>query len=459
MMTSSTRVRFYAPIKPPHFITWIALALLLLPVAASSQAQSNAPPPPPQRPALQIPAPSKPSNPSAVITMEVAIELARRNNPELQAQRTLVYQNREQEVTANLRPNPTLSWDAQFIPIFQPDLFSSNYMDSAAQFDLGIGYLFERGQKRQHRLAAAKDATAVTEAQVQDAERTTVAATAQQFVTALLAKSNLDFTEHLLDSYQHTVDAAHERQKAGKMTDADMLKIQLQTLQFQNDVTAARISLAQALNTLRELIGFDAVPRDYDIVGQLAYQPVTLTLEELERRAIALRPDLQAAQHGVTAAQSQIGLAKANSRQDLSVTFDYSHVSAANLSAFSFSIPLPIFNRNQGEVARTYYVLAQSQYLEKAAEQTVITDVKNAYETLLNNRDILQMYDAGYLEKSQQSRDLAQSAYTHGDASLLDFLDALRSYRSTQLSYRQGLASYMGALEQLRQAVGTRVLQ
>ncbi len=437
----------------------LIIILAALAISTAAQAQSNAPQAPPLRPATQVPAPSKPLNPSAVISMDEAIELARRNNPELQAQRTLVYQNREQEVTANLRPNPTLSWDAQYIPIFQPDLFSSNYMDTTAQFDMGIGYLFERGQKRQHRLAAAKDATAVTEAQVLDTERTTIAATAQQFVTALLAKSNLDLTEHLLDSYQHTVDAAHERQKAGKMTNADMLKIQLETLQYQNAVTAARIALAQALNTLRELIGFDAVPRNYDIVGQLAYQPVTLTLGELEQRAIALRPDLQAAQRGVTAAQSQIGLAKANSRQDLSVTFDYSHVNAANLSAFFFSIPLPIFNRNQGEVARTYYALAQSQYLEKAAEQTVLTDVKNAYEMLLNNRDILQMYDAGYLEKSQQSLDLAQSAYAHGDARLLDFLDAQRSYRSTQLSYRQGLASYMGALEQLRQAVGTRQLQ
>jgi len=441
------------------FAIFVIIFSAALALALPAHAQSNLPQSPPQRPAIQIPAPSQPLNPSVIITMDQAIAFARRNNPELQAQRTLVSQNREQEVTANLRPNPTLSLDAQYIPIFQPDLFSSNYMDTAAQFDMGIGYLFERGQKRQHRLAAAKDVTAVTEAQILDTERTTIAATAQQFVTALLAKSNLDLTEHLLDSYQQTVDAAHERQKAGKMTNADMLKIQLEMLQFQNAVTAARIALAQALNTLRELIGFDSVPRNYDIVGQLAYQPVTLTLGELEQRAIALRPDLQAAQRGVTAAQSQIGLAKANAHQDLYVSFDYTHVSAASLSAYFFSIPLPIFNRNQGEVARTYYALAQSQYLEKAAEQTVLTDVKNAYETLLNNRDILQMYDAGYLEKSQQSLDLAQSAYAQGNASLLDFLDAQRSYRSTQLSYRQGLASYMGALEQLREAVGTRVLQ
>ena len=457
MMTSSTRVRFCAQIKPLHFFTGIALASLLLSGAASAQAQSNAPQAPPQRPANQIPAPSRPQQPSVVITLDQAIDFALRNNPGLQAQRTLVYQNREQEVTANLRPNPTLSLDAQYIPIFQPDLFSSNYMDTTAQFDAGISYLFERGQKRQHRLAAAKDATAVTEAQVRDAERTTMAATAQQFVTALLAKSNLDFAEHMFDSYQHAVGMCQE-QKAGTVSKGDLLKIHLQTLQIQNDVTSARISLVQALNTLRELIGFDSVPRNYDIVGQLAYQPVTLTLEELQTSAVSSRPDLQAAQRGVTAAQSQIGLAKANARQDVNIGFDYSHVNASNVSAYFFSIPLPIFNRNQGEVARNYFVLTQSQYLEKAAEQQVVTDVKNAYETLLNNRDILQMYDVGYLDQSQQSLDLAESAYLAGNASLLDFLDAQRSYRSTQMSYRQALASYMGALEQLRQAVGTREL-
>ncbi len=399
-----------------------------------------------------------PSSPSAVITFDQAIDFARRNNPELQAQRTLVYQNREQEVTANLRPNPTLSWDAQYLPFFEPHLFSSDYIDETAQFDAGISYLFERGQKRQNRLLAAKTATAVTEAQVADAERTTVSQTAQQFVTALLAKSNLDFTEHLLDSYQHTVDASQERQKNGKITTADLLKIQLQTLEFQNDVTSARIALVQALNSLRQLIGFESVPRNYDIVGELGYKPITLTLSDLQTKALAARPDLEAARRAVTAAQSQIGLAKAQSKQDLNVTFDYTHVGAANLAAFYFQIPLPIFNRNQGEVARTYYALTQSQFLEKASEQQVMTNVKNAYETLLNSRDILQMYDANYLGKAQQSLDLAQSSYAHGSATLLDFLDAQRSYRSTELSYRQALASYMQALEQLRQSVGVREL-
>jgi cobalt-zinc-cadmium efflux system outer membrane protein len=430
---------------------------LQTPPQSSSQTQPQATPPMPSNPLGQLTAPGKPRSPQVVITIDQAISYAL-NSPSVIAERTLISQNKEQEVTANLRPNPTLSWDAQYLPFFTPDLWSSDYIDNTAQFDLGVGYLFERGKKRQHRLQAAKDATSVTEAQVRDFERSTVANTAQQFVAALLAKANLDFAERLLDSYQHTVNISQEQNKAGAMSKADLLKITLQTLQFQTDVTTAKIALVQALNSLRQLMGFDSVPREYDVAGTLTPEPMTMGLDDLQAKALGLRPDLQAAQRGVTAQQSQIGLAKANAKQDLNVTFDYTHVNASSVGAFYFSIPMPIFNRNQGEVARNYFVLTQTQFQEKAAEQQVLTDVKNAYETLLNNRDVVQLYDNGYIQQAQQSLDIAQFAYQHGAASLLDFLDAERSYRATELGYRQALASYMAAMEQLRQAVGTRDL-
>jgi len=406
----------------------------------------------------QQPTTGAPQAPTTLVTLDQAIELAKKNNPTLQASRTLISQNKEQEVTANLRPNPVLSWDAQYLPLFTPDLWSSNYIDNTAQFDMGLGYLFERGRKRQHRLQAAKDLTAVTESQVADAERTTVESAAQQFIGALLAKSNLQFAEQLLQSYQRTVGIGEEQYKAGGMSKVDLLKIQLQTLQFQSDVSAARIAKAQALGSLRQLMGFDSVPRDYDVAGDLTYQPLSVRLEDLQASALALRPDLQAAQRGVTSATSQIGLAKANAKQDLNVTFDYSHVNASNLGALYFNIPLPIFNRNQGEVARTYFVLTQSQFLERAAEQQVLTEVRNAYEALRNSADVVELYNKGYLQQAQQALEITQFSYQHGAASLLDFLDAERSYRATELSYRQALATYMNTLEQLRQAVGTRTV-
>ncbi len=419
------------------------------------------PEPPPPMPPAPTPAQSVVTTqaPGAILTIEQAIELARRNNPTLQANATLVPQNKEQEVTASLRPNPLLSADAQYIPIFTPSLFSSNYMDQTAQFDLGVGYLFERGRKRQHRLQAARDQTAVTEGQVRDAERTIVAETAQQFIAVLLAKSNLEFTLRALDSYQHTIGISQEKFKAGGMSKSDLLKIQLLTLQFQTDVANAQINKAQALAALRQLIGFDSVPRDFDVVGTLKYDPMAKHVEELETKALEMRPDLKSAQRAINAAQSQIDLAKANAKQDVNLSFNYGHVNASNVGAFYFNIPLPIFNRNQGEVARTYYVLTQTQFVEKASEQQVLTDVRNAYEALRNSEEVVGLYDKAYLQEAKESLEITQFSYQHGAASLLDFLDAERSYRSTELSYRQSLASYMDALEQLRQAVGVRELQ
>jgi cobalt-zinc-cadmium efflux system outer membrane protein len=243
------------------------------------------------------------------------------------------------------------------------------------------------------------------------------------------------------------------------MSRNDLLKIQLQQLQFENDVSAARIAYAQALASLRQLIGFDSVPVHYEVTGELAYSPVKLGISDLEARALTSRPDLQAAKLSVVAAQSQVGLAKANGKVDFNLTFDYTHLAQQNLAAVYFNVPLPVFNRNQGEIARTQYTVSQSELQQQAAEQQVLTDVKNAYEALLGNAEVVKLYDKGYLDKATQALDITKFSYQQGAASLIDFLDAERSYRATELSYRQALAAYMLALEQLRQAVGTRDLQ
>jgi cobalt-zinc-cadmium efflux system outer membrane protein len=393
-----------------------------------------------------------------LITLEQAIALALANSPTIKATRTQIQQSQAQEITAGLRPNPTLSFDSQFVPLFNPSQFSSDTLNTLQQFDIGMGYLFERGKKRQRRLEAARDQTTVTSSQVTDAERALTFNVAQQFVNALLANSNLLFAQEALKSFQQTVDISAERYKAGDISEGDFLKIKLQTLQFQTDVTSAQVAKVQALGSLRQLIGYSSVPRNYDVAGDLDYQPLTATLDNLEALALRTRPDLRAAQQAVTAAKSQIALAKADSKQDLSASFNYSHVSGSSTGSFFFSIPLPFFNRNQGEIARTQFVLTQADLTAKATEETAVTDVSNAYEATNTSQEVVKLYISGYLKQSQDSRDISEYAYKAGAAALLDFLDAERSYRATQLAYRQALAAYMLSLEQLRQAVGTRSL-
>ncbi len=395
---------------------------------------------------------------TTLISLDQAIDLALAHNHSIKATRTLILQNQAQEITANLRPNPTLGADTQFVPFFSPQDFSGDNLNETQQFDIGIGYLFERGHKRQRRLQAARDQTAVTRAQVGDAERTLAFNVGQQFVSVLLAESTLQFALQDLKSFQQTVDISEAQLKAGYIGEGDYLKIKLQLLQFQTDVSSARLARKQALVGLREFLGYNAVPADYDVIGDLAYEPLKANLEDLQIKAMHERPDFRAAELGITAAQSQILLAKANAKVDINGTYDFTHVSGENTASIFVNFELPFFNRNQGEIARTGYALTQAQEQRQAASDTVLSDVSNAYEAVRSNDEVVQLYTSGYLKQAEDSRDISEYAYKRGAASLLDFLDAERSYRSVQLAYRQALASYMTALEQLKEAVGTRNL-
>jgi len=408
-------------------------------------------------PSAPLPPASRASSPAS-ITLDDALRLAIEHNHALLALRSTILQSQAQEITANLRPNPVLAWDAQFLPIFQPDQFSADYLNNNAQFDAGLSYLFERGKKRQHRLQAARDATAVVRSQVSDSERQLVFNVAQQFIGVLLAESTLSFAEQDLDSFQKTVDISEARFHAGDMSEGDLLKIRLQLLQFESDVSAAKLARVQALAGLRQLLGFASVAEDYDVSGDLGYEPVRSALADLKVMASQARPDLVAAQQGVTAARSQLALAEVNGKQDLTAGASYSHTAGTSSATFAFNIPLALFNRNQGEIARTRYAITQAQEQLSETSQQVSTDVVDAYENLRTSDRIIQLYRGGYVDQAKRSRDISEYAYRRGAASLLDYLDAERTYRANQLAYRQALASYMVAVEQLREAVGTRTL-
>ena len=391
------------------------------------------------------------------ITLDQAIDLAISHNHAWKATQTQIQQSQAQEVTASLRPNPNLTVDALFIPL-QPENFNLNTILNVTEFDAGVSYLFERGGKRYRRIEAARDITGQTRYQVSDAERALIFNTAQQFITVQLAESNLDFASQDLTSFQQTVDIAKAQYKAGAISEGDLLKITVQLLQFQTDMASAKVAKLQALASLREFLGYDAVPANYDVEGDLSYQPLQLNNDDLLLKALKLRPDLLAARQGVHAAESQFALAKANGKVDPTGTLTYTHVSNQNTMGITFSIPLPVFDKNQGEIARTRYAMTAAQETAYAASDTVLTDVNSAYQAFSGNQDIVSLYVGGYLKQAQDSRDISEYAYRRGAASLLDFLDAQRSYRATQLNYRQALASYLIAVEQLKEAVGTRTL-
>ena len=401
------------------------------------------------------------------ITLDEAIQMALQHNHNLLAARTTIPQAEAEETTANLRPNPSLFADWEYLPLGSPahqnpNLYgghsTGDYLHDNTEGDIGLSYLLERGKKRQHRLQAAKDITAQTRSLVTDNERGLTFSVASLFVSVQLAQSTIELAEKDLKSFQKTVELGELRFNKGAISEDDYLKIKLQLLQFETDYQQAELAKIQALSDLRQLLGYESVSADYDVAGPFDYQPLNGNLEDFQLKALQNRPDLRAAQQGVTAARSQYELQRAIGKPDVTVQGNYSHVNAINAATVYGSIPLPIFNRNQGEIARTRSAIIQAQEQEKATNGQALTDVRDAYDGLRVSDRIVQLYRSGYLDVAQKDRDIAEYAYQRGAVSLLDFLDAERNYRATQLAYRQALASYLLALEQLRQAVGTRTL-
>jgi cobalt-zinc-cadmium efflux system outer membrane protein len=399
------------------------------------------------------------------ITLDEAVQMAMQHNHNMLAMRETITQSLAMEVTANLRPNPTLFTDWDYLPLWSPakqnsDLYggqsTGTYLKNNTEGDVGLSYLIERGGKRGARYQAAKDVTAQTRSLVADNERTLTYQVATLFTNVQLAESTIELSEQDLKSFQQSVEIGEFQFKAGGISEDSYLKIELQLLQFEADLEQAQLARQQALSDLRQLLGYESVAGDYDVADAFDYLPLKSNLEDLQMQALQNRPDLRAAVQGVTAANSGYKLAKADAKPDLTVQGNYSHVNGINAATFYVSIPLPIFNRNQGEIARTRSVITMTQQQQAFTNGQVLTDVKDAYEGVKSNDRMVMMYRDKYRDIAKKDRDIADYAYHRGAIALLDFLDAERSYRAEELAYRQALASYLLALEQLREAVGVR---
>jgi cobalt-zinc-cadmium efflux system outer membrane protein len=389
-------------------------------------------------------------------TWEQIHDLFVRSNPTLRAFEQSVVSNRAAEITAGLRPNPT----------FQNDTTSATF---------GIYQEFEIGGKRSARLGSAKLATQISQTDSADTHRTLTLNLRQAFVSALQAKSDLEFAQEALTNYQKTVDIDKEMFQHGEISRADFLRIELQMMQFQTDLDDAKLEMKTAKAALRGLLGAVSLPQEFEVEGDLKATAFDKDLPELEKLAIENRPDLKSAQTGQAKAAADLKLAKANAWPDPTIGVSYLHTgneipgpdwfqpfypkgSSSNAMGLGIaSIPIPIFNRNQGEVARAQSEQVRAQLLTDAARAQVVQDVELAYAAFTSARDRLQMYEGTYLGFAKESLDIEEFSFHKGGASILDFLDAQRTYRTTQLAYRQQLASYLNALAQLQAAAGVDV--
>jgi len=407
--------------------------------------------------ALAFPAAAWPQAPVR-LSMGDAIQLALNRNQAIRAQRLAIDASRADQITAGLKPNPGVGFSVDGFPLFSPRQINGDFFSNAVSYSTSLSYTFERGGKRQNRITLAEDTTDVTTKGVQDAERQLRFQTAQAFIDVLLAKSTLELTQANLKSFSDVVDVNRQRVTAGDLAEGEFYKISLQKLQFEQDVSSAEVGLVRAKATLRQLVGFETVPEDFDINGELSYQAHSLDLDDLKRQALAARPDLQAAQSGVKLAEDSLKLERSNRARDVSGDVGYSHTGPDNTFGVGAAIDLPIHDRNQGNIARSAVQVRQATESQLAARFGVITDVITAYAQWQTSQKVVGLYQSGYLDQSQQSLTISRYVYQRGAGNLLDLLDAERTFRDTQLGYLQALADYMTSVQQLNFAVGMQVV-
>ncbi len=410
---------------------------------------------------VAIPAAAQPpgSPPVPRISLAEAVRLAVERNHQLHAQRLNVDLSRADEITAALKPNPNLLSTNELFPVFTPSQLTWDNFVHNQNFVQSVTYLFERGGKREKRTQVARDTTDVAAKTADDAERQLTFQTAQAFIGVLLANSTLDLARENLKNFTTVLDVNRERMRAGDLAEADFYKISLQKLQFEQDLSSAEVALVQAKAALRLNVGYENLTDPFEVDGDLAYRKYPVTLDDLKREALAARPDLLAAQSSVLLARHGQELALANKPRDITGGLEYDRAGSLNAIGFTVSIDLPFNDRNQGNIARSKVAITQAMEQEAFSRSTVMTDVVTAFATFQTNEKVLSLYQSGYLDQAKQSLDITTYVYQQGSGTLLDLLDAERTYRSTQLAYRQALAAYMTSVHQINLAVGRQVLQ
>lgn len=393
-----------------------------------------------------------------ILTWREAQDRFRANNPTLLAGQVTIDESRADEITAYLRPNPDLNlgWD-QFTP------FNGNPYRPLAQSYLfwSVDYLHEREHKRELRLASAQKATAISISAQSDLERNLMFNLRDSFVRVMQAKAVRQVAQENLDYYDKEIAISRDRLKAGDISQVDFQRVDLQRIQFESDLATAEVNLRTAKIDLLALLR-DSVPVDqFDISDKFDFEEPVSTLADLRALAIKDRPDLKEAEQSLDKARTDHQLAIANGSSDPTFAVDASHQPPPlnTYVGFSVSFPLRIFDRNQGDKLHTLLDIGRNEKLLDAAQVTALHDVDSAYATLESTLTLLRPYKTKYLKEAQDIRSAISFAYLHGGASLLDFLDAQKEYRDTQLTYLNLVGAYFSAANQLNFAVGTEVIQ
>jgi len=383
-------------------------------------------------------------------------------NTDLKADQLGVDEAHAAEITAYLRPNPGFAFSTdgtQLTPnhgVWQPLV--------GTQYQSQLSYLHERARKRELRLETAKDATRVAESQHEDLKRTLEFTLRGAYVQVLQAKAVLKLAQADLEYYDKIIEISRARFNAGDIAQIDLDRIELQRVQYEAELQNALVNLRTNKIQLLQLLDDRMPVEQFDVEGTFDFSPELKQLEDFRQIALDTRPDLRAALQTIEQSKAAHKLAVANGSTD--PTFagwwtrnpSFNNPNDVNTLGLSFSIPLRVFDRNQGEKKRTLIDIDKSTQSSESTRTQVFSDVDSAYAQVDSNITLLKPYKAKYLQQSTRVRDTVTYSYQHGGSSLTDFLNAQSEYRTVQLAYLQLIGTYLTAASQLNLAVGREVI-
>jgi cobalt-zinc-cadmium efflux system outer membrane protein len=386
-------------------------------------------------------------------------------NPTLQAGQIGIRESRAQEITAYLRPNPDITGTIDQINPFStqpsPSGGGDAYRPFAFAFPFGsVSYLHERQHKRELRRDSAQKATDIAISNQADLERNLLFSLRNAFVQTLQSKAVLALARENLSYWDHVLSLSAERYKAGDIAQVDLDRLELHRIQYESDVQTAEVNLRTAKIQLLMLLSDRTPVEQFEVAGLFDFNEQVSPLDEFRKIAMDTRPDLKAAVQSIDKADTDRRLAFANGSTDPTFGMDFARNPPIPVYlGFSVTIPLRIFDRNQGEKLRTRLDITRNERLRDATQAHVFSDVDSAYATLTSNLTLLRPYKAKYLKQAEKVRDTVSFAYQHGGASLLDFLNSQNEYRSVQVNYLNLIGSYLVTASQLNLAVGHEVIQ
>jgi len=384
-------------------------------------------------------------------------------NPTLRADSLSVDEMKAQEITAFLRPNPQFTFSADGTQIAPYD---GHWQPLAGtDYQPNVSYLHERDGKRELRLKSAQEGTQIAQSQHADLDRTLIFTLRSAFVQTLQAKTVLEVAKQDLEYYDHIIQISRDRFNAGDIAQIDLDRIELLRVQYESEIQTAIVDLRTSKIQLLQLLNDRTPVEQFDVTGLFDFSDALNPLEDFRKIALDERPDLRAAVQSLEQADTNHKLAEANGSTDPTFGAWYTYNSSNNnpdaiqTLGLSVSIPLRIFDRNQGEKKRTQIDIGREHELTDAARAQVFSDVDSAYAQVESDIALLKPYKAKYNGQATRVRDTVTYAYQHGGASLMDLLNAQSDFRTVQLAYLQLIGTYLTAAGQLNLAVGREVIQ